>query len=380
MKLKSLETITFKKMAAATCDVSTSNDDRMKDIKEFARSKVGVKGLIDSGIASIPKIFIQPPETLSTLNPYQTNTSIPVIDLENITSQAHRPKLVQQIKEAASEWGFFQVINHGIPVSLLEETIEAVKSFHEQPKEIKAKYYSREERSSMLYSSNNDLYRAKAATWHDYLQIWMSPKEQSAKVEDIPEILRKESLEWDCCAKKVAEDVMELLCEGIGLESSKFKDMTLSGARLFVGIYYPYCPQPNLTLGLTSHTDSTTLTVLLQNQVSGLQVKHGEEWVDVKPLPGALIINIGDLLQIISNGEYNSVQHRARANSCEEPRISVVEFLNFSKWEESGYGPLPELVSAEKPPRYRQFTTADFVNNFYSKGLDSKSLVDKLKL
>ncbi|XWS59431.1 hypothetical protein CRYUN_Cryun08bG0121200 [Craigia yunnanensis] len=208
----------------------------------------------------------------------------------------------------------------------------------------------------------------------------MSPKERSAKVEDIPEILRKESLAWDCCANKVAEDVMELLCEGIGLESSKFKDLTLSGERLFVGVYYPYCPQPDLTLGLTPHTDPGTITVLLQNQVSGLQVKHGEEWVDVKPLSGALIINIADLLQIISNGQYNSVQHRVRANSCEEPRISVVEFLNFSKWEESGYGPLAELVSAEKPPRYRQFTKAEFLNNFYSKGLDSKSLIDKLKL
>ncbi|XVE96390.1 hypothetical protein REPUB_Repub02eG0217400 [Reevesia pubescens] len=60
----------FNKMATATADV-TSNYDRMKDIKEFDQSKVGVKGLIDSSIASIPGIFIQPPETLSTLNPSQ---------------------------------------------------------------------------------------------------------------------------------------------------------------------------------------------------------------------------------------------------------------------------------------------------------------------
>ncbi|XVE96396.1 hypothetical protein REPUB_Repub02eG0218000 [Reevesia pubescens] len=117
-----------------------------------------------------------------------------------------------------------------------------------------------------------------------------------------------------------------------------------------------------------------------KNQVSGLQVKHGEEWVDVKPLQGSLIINIGDLLQIISNGEYNSVEHRVRANSLEEPRISVVEFLNIGKWEESGYGPLPELVSEDKPAGYRQFTKADFLNNFFSKEMDSKSLIGKLKM
>lgn len=291
--------------AASTPDVAVTAtyDDRMEDIKEFDQSKGGVKGLVDSGISSIPKIFIQPPETLSTLNSSsQTNTnnnSIPVIDLENIASQPHRPKIVAQIKEAANEWGFFQVINHGIPVSVLEETIQAVKTFHEQPKEIKAEYYSREERRGVLYSSNNDLHRSKAAaTWHDYVQVFISSKENGAKVEDIPEFLRTESVAWDCCAKKVGEDVMELLCEGLGLESGKFKDMSLSDERMFVGVYYPYCPQPDLTLGLTSHTDPATLTVLLQNQVSGLQVKHGEEWVDVNPIPGALIINIADLIQV----------------------------------------------------------------------------------
>ncbi|XVE96392.1 hypothetical protein REPUB_Repub02eG0217600 [Reevesia pubescens] len=348
----------------------------MKDIKEFDQSKVGVKGLIDSGITSIPRFFVQPPETLSTLNPSQiTNTSIPVIDLENINSQSHRPKIVEQIRAAASEWGFFQVINHGIPVSVLEKTIQAVKSFHEQPSEIKAKYYSREERSGMLFTTNYDLYSAKAAGWQDYLKVSMAPEEQRTKVEDIPQMLRKESLAWDCYAKKVGEDVMELLCEGLGLESNKFKDLSLSGERSFVGIYYPYCPQPDLALGRTPHTDPGKLSILLQNQVSRFQVIHGEEWVDVKPLQGSLLIVIADLLQIISNDEYKSVEHRVRAYSWEEPKVTVVSFLNIGKWEESGYGPLPELVSAEKPAGYRQITKADFHNLYIG-----KSLLDKFKL
>ncbi|OMO68394.1 Oxoglutarate/iron-dependent dioxygenase [Corchorus olitorius] len=371
-------------MAATTTTTTTdviSSYDRIKDIKEFDHTKNGVKGLKDSGITSIPKFFIQPPEILSTLNPpSQTNTSnnIPVIDLENINSQTHRPKVVEQIKEAAREWGFFQVINHEIPISVIDETIQAFISFHEQPGEVKAKYYGRENGS---YSSNIDVYHAKAATWHDYLKFWMAPEEQAVKVEDIPEIVRKEAVAWDRFAKKLAEDVMELLCEGIGLETSRFKELSCSGNRLLVGNYYPYCPQPNLTLGLAPHTDAGTITVLISNQVSGLQIKHGEDWVDVKPLPGAVIFNIADLLQIISNGEYNSVQHRVRANSCEEARISITEFFNLSKWKEYGsFGPLPELVSAEKPALYRQFMLDDFLSNIYSKEIDCKSLVNKLKL
>ncbi|GKV31836.1 hypothetical protein SLEP1_g40499 [Rubroshorea leprosula] len=84
---------------------------------------------------------------------------------------------------------------------------------------------------------------------------------------------------------------------------------------------------------------------------------------------------------IASNGEYKSVQHRVLANSDKNPRISVVEFFNLSKWKGNGYyGPLPELLSAEKPAIYRNFTEQEFLENFYSKGYDSKSLIEKIKI
>lgn len=75
------------------------------------------------------------------------------------------------------------------------------------------------------------------------------------------------------------------------------------------------------------------------------------------------------------------MEHRVLANSSKEPRISVVELLSLSKWRGSGYyGPLPELLSTEKPAVYRNFTTQEFYENFYSKGFDSKSLIEKIKI
>ena len=86
-------------------------------------------------------------------------------------------------------------------------------------------------------------------------------------------------------------------------------------------------------------------------------------------------------LQIVSNGEYRSVQHRVLANSNNDPRISIVMFFNLAKWKGSGYyGPLPELLTPQNPAIYRDFTMQEFNQNFYSKGLDSKSLIDKIKL
>lgn len=363
--------------------MASADYDRMKEVKEFSESKIGVKGLSDSGITSIPRIFIHPPQTLSQLKPTSSSSfssiHIPVIDLSNLDSPHHRPKIVDQIREASKTWGFFQVINHGVALSVLEETVNAVKSFHDQPHQVKAKISVGEERRGVVYTSNNDLYRSEAATWHDYLQVWMAP--QPPEVERMPEICRREVIAWDTHAKKVAETLMELLSEGLGLEPGKFKELTFSDTRLFVGVCYPHCPQPDLTMGLASHTDPTVLTVLLQNHVPGLQVKHGDEWVDVKPVPGGLIINAGDFLQIVSNGEYNSIQHRVIANPCKEPRISIVMFFSLAKWKESdSYGPLPELLSPEKPAIYRNFTKQEYDDNFYSKGLDSKSFIDKIRI
>ena len=354
----------------------------MKEIKEFDETKKGVKGLSDSGVATIPSFFVQPPEILATLKPSSTSAytdGIPIIDLSNVNSSVHRPKIVEQIREAAKEWGFFQVINHEIPIAVLDETIAAVKAFHEQPTEVKAKHYFRDEHHGVIYTSNNDLYRSKAAYWNDSLQVWTAP--EPPKAEEIPEICRKEMIGWDLNATKVANTLMELLSLGLGLNEGKFKELTFADHRLEVGIIYPYCPQPDLTVGITSHTDSGVITILHQNEVNGLQVKHGEEWVGVKPLPGGLIVNIGDFLQVVSNGEYQSVQHRVLANSSKEPRISVVIFFHTNKWKGDGhYGPLPELLTPEKPAIYRDFTKKEFMDNIFSKGFDSKSLIQILTI
>ena len=74
--------------------------------------------------------------------------------------------------------------------------------------------------------------------------------------------------------------------------------MTCLEGRTLVGHYYPYCPQPDLTVGIASHTDPGFLTILLQDHLGGLQIKSGDVWVDVKPVPGALLINIGDLVVV----------------------------------------------------------------------------------
>lgn len=356
---------------ASLATISSPQDyDRLKEVKQFDDSKIGVKGLVDSGLTSIPRFFHHPPETLPAPSPTKTRPelTVPVIDLS-----APRSTIVNAIRDSSSTLGFFQIVNHNVPQRAIDSILSSVKSFNEQSTDYKMQYYHRERGRVAAYSSNFDLYQSKAASWRDTLQVRVAPAPPDWTA--VPEVCRESVAEWDSEMVKLGEELMGILCEGLGLERERLKERSCLDARVMVGHYYPYCPQPDLTVGITSHTDPGVLTVLVQNEIGGLQVKLGEDWVDVEPIPGALVINISDILQIMSNDEYKSVEHRVLANDSHDARVSVAVFFNLGNREKL-YGPFPELVSAQKPAVYREFTYVDFMKRFFTKELDGKTLTN----
>ncbi|KAG5375620.1 hypothetical protein IGI04_040216 [Brassica rapa subsp. trilocularis] len=162
-------------------------------------------------------------------------------------------------------------------------------------------------------------------------------------------------LEYTKQVVSLGEFLFELLSEALGLNPNHLKDIDCSKGLRMLCHYYPPCPEPDLTVGASKHSDSSFLTVLLSNQIEGLQVLREGYWFDVPPAPGALIINLGDLLQ-------------ARA------RVSVACFFTTGiRPNPRIYGPIRELVSEDNPPKYREITVKEFAAHRSAKGHDGTS-------
>ncbi|XP_027336990.1 1-aminocyclopropane-1-carboxylate oxidase homolog 12-like [Abrus precatorius] len=352
----------------------------LRERKAFDETKAGVKGLVDAGVKKVPSLFHnQHDKVENASNSSNACHVMPVIDLADIDKDPSKhQELVAMVKEASETWGFFQVVNHGIPMNVLEEMKNGVKRFHEMDTEGKRGFHSRDRLRFFLYNSNFDLYSSRLElNWRDTFRCCLYP---DPKPEEVPVACRDILLEYGKHIMRLGILLFELLSEALGLNPNHLKDMGYAEGLITAGHYYPACPEPHMTMGTTKHADNSFITLLLQDNIGGLQVLYQNNWIDIRPVPGTLVVNIGDLLQLVTNDIFKSCEHRVLANR-DGPRISVACFFYPGlKAYSKVYGPIKELLSEDNPPKYRETTFAECEANFVSKGLDGTSSLTRYRI
>ncbi|CAN0908248.1 Protein SRG1 [Linum grandiflorum] len=171
---------------------------------------------------------------------------------------------------------------------------------------------------------------------------------------------------------------MTCMARNLGLEPEKLLALFNEGVQGVRMNYYPPCKQSNKVMGLTPHSDAVGLTLLTQvNDVQGLQIRRDEKWIPIVPIPGAFIVNVGDIIEIMSNGQYKSIEHRAVVNP-EKERLSIAAF--HSPNMKATVGPLPDLINEKKEAKYKSISREEFIKLVVGRKLDGKGLLSSLMI
>ncbi len=279
---------------------------------------------------------------------------VPLIDLN-----CGHSRLLEQLDQACMDWGVFQLRNHGIEPRLTSALQGASRAFFDQSLPAK-QCVSRSEHNAFGFYD-----RELTKNLRDRKEIFDFAPLESTPWPDSPLGFRESLQDHALACHELAQRILALCCENLSMPGISlghhFEPRHSSFLRLnHYPVDDPVADQDAPSAGprgISQHTDAGALTIRLQDDVSGLQVLHGGDWLDVPPAVGCLTVNIGDMLQVWSNDRYQAPLHRVRASEQVE-RFSAAYFFNPDY--DCVVQPLPALISPDRPARYRPVHWGEF--------------------
>ncbi|XP_007025079.2 PREDICTED: gibberellin 2-beta-dioxygenase isoform X1 [Theobroma cacao] len=307
--------------------------------------------------------------SIKTCKPTSVFTGLPVINLRD-------PEAKTLMVKACEEYGFFKLVNHGVPMEFMIRLETEALRFFNLPQSVKDKAGPPEPfgYGSKRIGPNGDV------GWIEYLLLNTNPQVTSLKTLTIfrqnPEIFRSSAVnDYILAVKRMAFEVLDLMAEGLKIEPRNALSRLLRDEKsdsCFRLNYYPPCPElqalsgRNL-IGFGEHTDPQIISVLRSNNTSGLQIcLRDGTWVSVPPDQTSFFINIGDALQVMTNGRLKSVRHRVLAESLKS-RVSMIYFGGPPLSEK--IAPLPSLVAKGEESLYKEFTWWEYKTSAYKSRL-----------
>jgi isopenicillin N synthase-like dioxygenase len=310
----------------------------------------------------------------------------PIVDMAGLWSsrRSQREAVGQKLRAACLETGFFYIANHGVPAGLIEAVFAESKRFFDLPIEVKR----------AVDKSKSGCHRGYDGYREQTLEPGTPPdlKEGYYVGLDLPEDdARVRAGKFNHGPNLWPDDLPGFR----PTMAAYLTAMQEAGARLLRGIalslslpedhFVPFCREPMMTLrllhyppqpadaapgekGAGAHTDWDALTILLQDDVGGLQIYDRRVgWVPAVPVPGTFIVNIGDMLARWTNDLYRSTVHRV-INVSSRERYSVPFFLGGNP--DVIVEPLPNCTGPDNPPRYPPTTAEGHLREMYRQSYD----------
>jgi isopenicillin N synthase-like dioxygenase len=288
--------------------------------------------------------------------------NVPVIDASDLASA----KTLWAIDAACREWGFFQIVGHGIDDGVCAALLREMRAFFAQPSSAKREIVRSADNPWGFYDHELTQHTRDWKEIYDY-----GPPSGATIVPQWPARLPsfRQAVEafYSAC-DRVAIGLLHAIAANLGMPARALDECFRPEHTSFLRLnYYPRCPVPVRPdgkgaataghLGINPHTDAGALTLLLQDDQPGLEVFRGGKWHLVEPRADALVVNIGDIVQVWSNDRYFAALHRVLANTTAQ-RFSAPFF--FNPVYSADYAPLPTTVDAAHPPRYRPINWGEF--------------------
>lgn len=305
-----------------------------------------------------------------------TKRVIPVVDLSLFTegNEQQRTAFVEQIGKAFHEVGFVGVVNHGVSQELVDKFYTASKAFFALAEETKKQYEVPELSGQRGYTSFGKEH-AKQSTVADLKEFFQFGQtiagEHSLKdiypdnvaVDEIPEFLPL-AQELYRAFEKSGGALLKAIALHLDLDENYFEKRIEHGNSILRAIHYPPITQePASAIRAEQHEDINLITLLVGASAGGLQILSNEEWLPITPGENEIVINVGDMLQRLTNDYLKSTTHRV-VNPPRDlwhlPRLSIPFFLHPR--HDVDLTCLEQCVTEERPLAYEPITAGEYLN------------------
>ncbi len=293
-------------------------------------------------------------------------TPLPVLDLAALERGGDA---LRALDDVCAEWGAFHLVGHGVSPATQAEALAQMRAFFALP--VAAKRAIERTETNPWGWFDRELTKNRR-DWKEIFDFGPpiargplagSQPQFPAELPDFRAFLEG----WFATCHALSLRALDVCARALGAPPAALRSAFAPEHTSFLRLnFYPPCPAPaphdlaldgDGELGIRHHTDSGALTILLHDAHPGLQVWQGGSFRLVRPLPGAFVVNLGDILQVWSNDRWRAPLHRVIAHA-DRQRISAPYFLNPSV--DAVYAPLPSQCGAARPARYRAIAWAEF--------------------